>query len=110
MDVCREFKTIEANGETFLIHLRRERPSSLLGPNSLPKMIRTFRGRLRWFVDVESGTSLLPILKEQFRSEADARLRAEEIRQGLIDGTIRIPRFPAVRWRRRSMSSPAPKG
>jgi hypothetical protein len=94
------FAVVERDGQTFLIQCRAERPTSLLGPNSLGKVFRTGRDRLRWFVDVETNGNLLPVLKERFTSEEAARDRAGELRDGLASGTLDLGRRPALFWRR----------
>lgn len=95
---------MHAGDRTFLVICRRERPPSLMGPNSIGKYWRNARDRLVWYVEVETDRNLLPVIRERFYDEATARARADELRHGLADGSITPPRRPAIVWRR-----PAPR-
>ena len=91
-----DFHFLEVGDRTYMLRCRREVPFGIGYHGGFAHWRRTTRGEPRWMVSVETDRDAWPVVREAYVNEAGARARVRDLETGLTNGSITLPRWPAV--------------
>jgi hypothetical protein len=90
-------EVVDPGGKTFVLRIRPA-PGMTLFFHGPWRMWAGLRNDRSWWLNVDDGVTLLPIVRERYLTEDDAHDRLEAIRSDILNGRF-SRRWPQL-WRR----------